>query len=121
MATFISHSAGETIALGERSYPIANGAGLLGQAATYADVPSAATALLVGVDFGLPHFDTELDELAQLATTAGLTPVARLTCKRKAPDAAMFVGTGQAAMQKPPYACLNTCWPMVRRCILTRC
>jgi GTP-binding protein HflX len=63
---------------------------------SHSDEPSAATALLVGVDFGLPHFDTELDELAQLATTAGLTPVARLTCKRKAPDAAMFVGTGKA-------------------------
>ena len=48
------------------------------------------------MDFGLPHFDTELDELAQLAQTAGLNPVARLTCKRKAPDAAMFVGTGKA-------------------------
>ena len=58
------------------------------------DVP--ATALLVGVDFGLPHFDAELDELAQLAMTAGLQPVARLTCKRKAPDAAMFVGSGKA-------------------------
>jgi GTP-binding protein HflX len=52
--------------------------------------------LLVGVDFGLPHFDTELDELAQLAQTAGLNPVARLTCKRKAPDAALFVGSGKA-------------------------
>jgi hypothetical protein len=31
------------------------------------DDASTATALLVGVDFGLPHFDTELDELAQLA------------------------------------------------------
>jgi GTP-binding protein HflX len=60
------------------------------------DDASTATALLVGVDFGLPHFDTELDELAQLAQTAGLNPVARLTCKRKAPDAAMFVGTGKA-------------------------
>jgi GTPase len=52
--------------------------------------------VLVGVDFGLPHFDTELDELGQLAQTAGLTPVARITCKRKAPDAALFVGSGKA-------------------------
>ena len=48
------------------------------------------------MDFGLPHFDAELDELAQLAKTAGLEPVAHLTCKRKAPDAAMFVGKGKA-------------------------
>ena len=31
-----------------------------------------------------------------LAQTAGLDPVARLTCKRKAPDAALFVGSGKA-------------------------
>ncbi|WP_348683554.1 GTPase HflX [Acidovorax soli] len=52
--------------------------------------------LLVGVDFGLPHFDASLEELGLLAQTAGLEPVARLTCKRKAPDAALFVGSGKA-------------------------
>lgn len=52
--------------------------------------------LLVGVDFGLPHFDGELEELGLLAETAGLTPVARLSCKRKVPDAALFVGSGKA-------------------------
>ena len=50
----------------------------------------------MGVDFGLPHFDGELDELGQLALTAGLKPVAKVTCKRKAPDAALFVGSGKA-------------------------
>lgn len=53
-------------------------------------------AVLVGVDFGLPQFDSELEELGLLAQTAGLTPVARLACKRKAPDAALFVGSGKA-------------------------
>jgi GTP-binding protein HflX len=53
-------------------------------------------AVLVGVDFGLPHFDSELEELGLLAQTAGLEPVARLVCKRKAPDAALFVGSGKA-------------------------
>jgi len=52
--------------------------------------------LLVGVDFGAPHFDQELIELGLLAQTAGLEPVARVTCKRKAPDAALFVGSGKA-------------------------
>lgn len=52
--------------------------------------------ILVGVDFGLPNFDGELEELGLLAQTAGLTPVARITCKRKAPDAALFVGSGKA-------------------------
>lgn len=59
------------------------------------DRPAAAT-ILVGVDLGLPHFDAELEELGQLAQTAGMEPVARVTCKRKAPDAALFVGSGKA-------------------------
>lgn len=50
----------------------------------------------MGVDFGFPHFDNALEELSQLALTAGLTPISKLTCKRKAPDAALFVGTGKA-------------------------
>ncbi len=48
------------------------------------------------MDLGKPHFDAELQELGLLARTAGLRPVARLTCKRKAPDAALFVGSGKA-------------------------
>ena len=59
------------------------------------DLPAAAT-ILVGVDLGLPHFDSELEELGLLAATAGLTPVARVTCKRRAPDAALFLGSGKA-------------------------
>lgn len=55
-----------------------------------------APVLLVGVDFGLPHFDGELEELGLLAQTAGMQPVARITCKRKAPDAALFIGSGKA-------------------------
>lgn len=52
--------------------------------------------LLVGVDFGLPHFDGDLEELGLLSQTAGMNPVAKITCKRKAPDAALFVGSGKA-------------------------
>ena len=59
------------------------------------DLQSAPT-LLVGVDLGYANFDAELEELGLLAQTAGLNPVARLTCKRKAPDAALFVGSGKA-------------------------
>jgi GTPase len=55
-----------------------------------------APTILVGVDLGLPNFDAELEELGLLAQTAGLTPVARVTCKRRAPDAALFVGSGKA-------------------------
>ena len=55
-----------------------------------------ALALLVGVDLGLPNFDANLLELGLLAQTAGLQPVGRITCKRKAPDAALFIGSGKA-------------------------
>lgn len=57
---------------------------------------SIIPVLLVGVDFGAPQFDADLEELGLLAQAAGLSPVARLTCKRKAPDAALFVGSGKA-------------------------
>ncbi len=52
--------------------------------------------VLVGVDFGRPHFDADLEELGLLGQTAGLTVVARLVCKRQAPDARLFVGSGKA-------------------------
>ena len=69
--------------------PAVRGAAVAAQA-------GSAPVLLVGVDFGLPHFDHKLEELGLLAETAGMRPVARLTCKRKAPDAALFVGSGKA-------------------------
>lgn len=62
---------------------------------SHTETPGVAT-ILVGVDLGLPHFDGALEELGQLASTAGLKPVARVTCKRRAPDAALFLGSGKA-------------------------
>ncbi len=60
--------------------------------------PDAAPplAILVGVDLGQDQFDSELQELGLLAHTAGLNPVARVACKRRAPDAALFIGSGKA-------------------------
>ena len=53
--------------------------------------------MLVGVDLGgAAAFDPTLDELAQLAVSAGDAPVARLTARRRAPDATLFVGAGKA-------------------------
>jgi GTPase len=51
----------------------------------------------VGVDFGRNKpFDATLDELALLAESAGDVAVARVIARRKAPDAALFVGSGKA-------------------------
>jgi len=65
---------------------------------SYPEKAQAATAptILVGVDLGHSHFDGELGELGLLALSAGLQPVASITCKRRAPDAALFVGSGKA-------------------------
>jgi GTPase len=52
--------------------------------------------ILVAVDLGLPDFDSTLEELGLLAQSAGMRPVARITCKRRAPDAALFIGSGKA-------------------------
>lgn len=61
-----------------------------------ATTPALPSVVLVGVDFGLPHFDHELEELGLLAKTAGFSVADRVTCKRKAPDPALFVGSGKA-------------------------
>ena len=51
----------------------------------------------MGVDFGRGKaFDATLDELALLAESAGDIAVARVIARRKAPDAALFVGSGKA-------------------------
>jgi GTP-binding protein HflX len=51
---------------------------------------------LVGVDLGGAHFDRELVELGLLADTAGFRVADRVSCKRKSPDPALFVGSGKA-------------------------
>ena len=57
----------------------------------------ALKAILVGVDFGKDKsFDSGLEELALLARSAGDEPVARVVCRRSAPDAALFLGSGKA-------------------------
>ena len=66
--------------------------------ATIQTAPSGlAKAILVGVDIGGNRgFDDTLDELALLAESAGDVAVARVIARRKAPDPALFVGSGKA-------------------------
>lgn len=44
----------------------------------------------------MPHFDAELQELGLLAQTAGFAVADRVSCKRRAPDPALFIGSGKA-------------------------
>ena len=67
----------------------------------------APKVVLVGVDFGLPNFDADLSELGLLAQSAGYQVVDRITCKRRAPDAALFVGSGKAEEIKTIAAALG--------------
>lgn len=51
----------------------------------------------MGVDLGQGRaFDATLDELSLLAESAGDLPVEKIIARRKAPDAALFVGSGKA-------------------------
>ena len=53
--------------------------------------------MLVGVDIGgRASFDASLDELALLAASAGDEVVGRVIARRKAPDPALFIGSGKA-------------------------
>ena len=62
-----------------------------------ATAASPSRVILVGVDLGAgSSFDATLDELALLAVSAGDEPVAKVIARRKAPDAALFVGSGKA-------------------------
>lgn len=80
----------------ERAHPVRQA---LTSSASQRDVisPDVVRAVLVGVDLGPgSSFDPTLDELALLAESAGDLPVARVLAKRKAPDPALFVGSGKA-------------------------
>jgi len=63
-----------------------------------AEPPSISTprVILVGVDLGASNFDGDLEELGLLAKTAGYEVAERVACKRRAPDPALFVGSGKA-------------------------
>jgi len=53
-------------------------------------------AVLVSLDFGEPDYEESLQELRQLATSAGLEVRATVEGRRSKPDARYFVGTGKA-------------------------
>ena len=64
--------------------------------------------MLVGVDVGGdPRFEPSLDELALLAASAGDEVVGRITARRRAPDPALFVGSGKADEIKAMVAAMG--------------
>lgn len=63
----------------------------------YENSQSAETALLVSVDTGDFDAEVSIDELAELADTAGAIVVGKVIQKREAPEKATFVGVGKLA------------------------
>lgn len=62
----------------------------------YITQSTSPSVILVGVDTGQPHFDGTLQELALLAESAGYVVADKVACKRRVPDAALYIGSGKA-------------------------
>jgi GTP-binding protein HflX len=52
--------------------------------------------MLVSIDFGEPDYEESLQELRQLAISAGMNMVGTLEGRRAKPDAKLFIGSGKA-------------------------
>lgn len=61
----------------------------------YENSISPERAVLVGVDFGLYDAQVSIDELEQLADTAGAQVIAKLIQKRDKPEKATYIGSGK--------------------------
>ncbi len=57
--------------------------------------PMTETAILAAVDTGEYDADSSLDELEELARTAGAEVIGRLVQKRESPDTATCIGAGR--------------------------
>lgn len=61
----------------------------------FENIQKPETAVLVGVDMGEYDCEASLDELEELAKTAGAEVKARVTQRRETPDSATFIGSGR--------------------------
>src|SRR5258706_4823214 len=52
-------------------------------------------AVLVGLDFGKGGYDESIEELGQLAASAGIQALALVRGRRDRPDPALFAGSGK--------------------------
>ncbi len=61
----------------------------------FENIQKPECAVLVGIDSGEYDCEVSLDELEELAKTAGAEVCARVTQKRDAPDGATYIGSGR--------------------------
>ena len=73
--------------------------------------PELETAILVAVDTGEYDIDSSLDELEELARTAGAEVKGRLVQKRESPNAATCIGAGR--LEELAELCSNTACDLV--------
>ncbi len=64
------------------------------------DSPGAPCAVLVGADVGQDHPDPQLQELSELAVSAGLRPAGHSFSRRRHIDPALYLGSGKVAQIK---------------------
>ena len=61
----------------------------------YENSQEPEVAVLVGIDMGLYNAEVSMDELEELARTAGAVVAAKIIQKRDKPDSATYVGSGR--------------------------
>ena len=61
----------------------------------YENSQKPEVAVLVGIDMGLYNAEVSMDELEELARTAGAVVAAKIIQKRDKPDSATYVGSGR--------------------------
>ncbi|MCQ2485927.1 MAG: GTPase HflX [Clostridia bacterium] len=61
----------------------------------YENSQEPEVAVLVGVDFGTYNAEVSIDELEELARTAGAVVAAKIIQKRDKPDSATYIGSGR--------------------------
>lgn len=61
----------------------------------YENSQESEVAVLVGIDMGLYNAQVSMDELEELARTAGAVVAAKIIQKRDKPDSATYVGSGR--------------------------
>ena len=61
----------------------------------YENSQAPEVAVLVGIDMGLYNAEVSMDELEELARTAGAVVAAKIIQKRDKPDSATYVGSGR--------------------------
>ena len=79
---------------------------------------TGAMAVLASLDFGEPDYEESLQELNQLASSAGLQVQATVQGRRAKPDAKLFFGSGKAEELSATMQATRCRWMWRQRCLV---